>query len=255
MQIQQGGGRARLDDRAVLRERLVPSGVGTEAGGAADGGILVGDLAIEHDLSGWVIGNVFISQERHQTLLQGAKAAFDFAFGLRAGSDEMGHAQSGKGALEPGARIAVIGHGIMAKEAQALGGDEQRQVVLEKEPAKMLGMIPGGVGGDKDRPQQFSGMVINGQQQGLLGGSWPPLMAGGIVLPELTEAGTFPTAAGFGTRFGLADEVGKVGADKGGDGLPMAFEPEAGGQLIGDELEVGRFLQRDKILEELGGCG
>ena len=33
----------------------------------------------------------------------------------------------------------------------------------------------------------------------------------------------------------------------------MPLETEAAGQLIGHELKVGRFLQRDKILEELAG--
>jgi hypothetical protein len=32
----------------------------------------VGDLAIQHDLSGGVIADVFVSQQRHQALLQGA---------------------------------------------------------------------------------------------------------------------------------------------------------------------------------------
>ena len=99
---------------------------------------------------------VFVSQERHQAQLQGSKAAFDLAFGLRAGGDQVGHAQGGEGTLELRAGIAVIGHGIMAKEAEAIGIDDQRQVVLEKEAAKMLEMIPGGVGGDKDGTQEFS---------------------------------------------------------------------------------------------------
>ena len=73
------------------------------------------------------------------------------------------------------------------------------------------------------------------------------------MLPEFAQPGAFPAATGFGARGWLADEVGEMGADKGGDRLPMAFETEAAGQLIGDELKVGRFLQRDKILEELAG--
>jgi len=132
MQVQQGRWRARPYDRALLRQGFVPSGIGAEAGGAADGGILMGDLAIQDDLSGRVIADVFVSQQRDQSLLQGTKAAFDFAFGLRAGSNQMGHAQGGEGALELGTGIAVIGHGIMAKEAETVGIDDQRQVVLKK---------------------------------------------------------------------------------------------------------------------------
>ena len=88
--------------------------------------------------------------------MQGSKTAFDLAFGLRAGGDQMGHAQGGEGALELRAGIAVIGHGIMAKEAEAIGVHDQRQIVLEKKAAKMLEMIPSGIGGDKDCAQKFS---------------------------------------------------------------------------------------------------
>jgi hypothetical protein len=105
----------------------------------------------------------------------------------------------------------------MAKEAEAIGVYDQRQVVLEKEAAKMLEMIPRRIGGDKDCAQEFSGMIIDGQQQGLFVLGWPPLVDGGIVLPEFAEAGAFPAAPGFGTRFGPADEVGEMRSDKSGD--------------------------------------
>jgi len=96
-------------------------------------------------------------------------------------------------------------------------------------------------------------MSIDGQPQGLLGGGGPPLVEGGIVLPEFAQAGAFPAAAGLGVRFWLADEVGKMGADKGRDRLPMALETKAAGQFIGHPLKVGRLLQRNKRLEELAG--
>jgi hypothetical protein len=86
----------------------------------------------------------------------------------------------------------------MTKEAEGIGIDDQRYAVLDKETAKMLKMIPRRIGRDKDCAQKFSGMVIDGQQQGLLVGGRPPLVDGGIVLPEFAEAGTFPAAAGFG---------------------------------------------------------
>ena len=68
----------------------------------------------------------------------------------------MGHAQCGEGALELRTGISIIGHGIMTKEAEAIGVYDQRQVVLEKESAKMLKMIPRRISGDKDRAQKFS---------------------------------------------------------------------------------------------------
>ena len=42
-------------------------------------------------------------------------------------------------------------------------------------------------------------------------------------------------------------------SDKGGDRLAMALETEADSQFVGGQLKVGRFLQRNKILEELAG--
>ena len=68
----------------------------------------------------------------------------------------MSDTQSGKGALKLRTGIAIIGHGIMTKEAEAVGVYDHRQAVLEKESAKMLEMIPSGVGGDKDGAQEFS---------------------------------------------------------------------------------------------------
>jgi hypothetical protein len=52
----------------------------------------------------------------------------------------------------------------------------------------MLKMIPSGVGGNKDGAQKFAGMIIDGEQQGLFFVSRPPLMDGGIVLPEFIDA-------------------------------------------------------------------
>ena len=96
-------------------------------------------------------------------------------------------------------------------------------------------------------------MVINRQQEGLFFVGRPPLVDGGVVLPEFAQTGTFPAATGLGAWGWLADEVGEMGADKGGDRLSMPLETEAAGQFIGHQLKVGRFLQRDKIFEELAG--
>ena len=162
MQVQQGCGRTGTRDGALFRQGFVPSGIGTEGGGGADGVILALNLAVEHDLRGGIAADSFISQEGHEAFLQGSKAAFDLAFGLRAGGDEMGNPQSGEGALELGTGIPVIGHGIMAKEAQAVGVHDHGQAVPEKEAAKVLEVIPSGVGGDEDRAQELAGMVIDG---------------------------------------------------------------------------------------------
>ena len=84
-------------------------------------------------------------------LVVGVDAAFQMECQM-----EMGYPQSGEGALELGTGITVIGHGIMAKEAKTVGVHDHRQAVPEKEAAKMLEMIPSGVGGDKDGAQEFA---------------------------------------------------------------------------------------------------
>ncbi len=76
-------------------------------------------------------------------------------------------------------------------------------------------------------------MIIDRQQEGLFIGRRPPLVDGRIVLPEFTETGAFPTTAGFGVRFWLADKVGKTRAHKGGDRLTMALETKTNLQFIG----------------------
>ena len=74
------------------------------------------------------------------------------------------------------------------------------------------------------------------------------------MLPEFAQPGAFPAATGLGAWGWLADEVGEMGADKGGDRLAMPLETKAGGQFIGHQLKIGRFLQRDKIFEKPAGC-
>ena len=76
----------------------------------------------------------------------------------------------------------------MAKEAEAVGIDHQWQAVPEKEAAKVLKVIPSSVGGDKDGTQKFSRMIIDRQEQGLFFLGGPPLVNGGIVLPQFIDA-------------------------------------------------------------------
>jgi hypothetical protein len=93
-------------------------------------------------------------------------------------------------------------------------------------------------------------MIIDGQQQGLLFTGWPPLVDGGIVLPQFIDAGAFPAPAGSWTRFGLADEIGKMGSGEGGHRFAMTLETEAGFQFVRHQLEIGRFVEGEEFLEE-----
>ena len=187
MEVQQGSRRTGTRQGALFCQGLLPGCIRAETGGAANGGVLALHLSVENDLCGGIAADFFIGHDGDQTFLQGSKTAFDLAFGLRAGSDQMGYPQSGEGALELRTRITIISHGIMPKEAKAVGIYDHGQAVLEKKAAKMLEMIPSGVSGDKDRAEEFAGMIIDGQQQGLLFTGGPPLVDGGIVLPQFID--------------------------------------------------------------------
>jgi hypothetical protein len=65
-------------------------------------------------------------------------------------------------------------------------------------------------------------VVINGKQEGLLIGGGPPLMDGGVVLPQFSHAGSFPAAAGFGGGRGHTDQEREVMAGVSGDGFAVA---------------------------------
>jgi len=65
VEVQQARGWARADGRALFLKSLVPSHVWAVAGGAADGGVLVGDLAIQDNLSSGVIADLLVSQQRY----------------------------------------------------------------------------------------------------------------------------------------------------------------------------------------------
>lgn len=143
MEIHQAGVGARTHDIAFFFLSLGASVVGGQAGGAADGAILTGQLAGEQFLGGGVIGDLLIGQKRDEALLEGAKTAFDFSFGLRAGGDQMGDAQGGEGALELRARIAAIACGLMAEQGQAIGVEGHGQAVEGESAAEVLEVVPG----------------------------------------------------------------------------------------------------------------
>ena len=46
-----------------------------------------------------------------------------------------------------------------------------------------------------------------------------------------------------------------MGSGEGGDRLAMALEAEAGFQFVSHQLEVGRLVQREELLDEGNGFG
>jgi hypothetical protein len=98
-------------------------------------------------------------------------------------------------------------------------------------------------------------MVIHGQQEGLFLFIRPPLVNGGIMLPEFAQASAFPAAAGLGDGRGRTDQQREVSAGVSGDRFAVADESKAGGQFVGDELIVGRSLEGQEGLQELPDLG
>jgi hypothetical protein len=94
-------------------------------------------------------------------------------------------------------------------------------------------------------------VVIHRQQEGLLIGGGPPLVDGGVVLPQFAQTGPFPTAAGLWGGRGRADQEREVVAGISGDGFAVALKSEAGGEFISDELIVRRSLERQEAFKEL----
>ena len=90
MEVQQGGRWTGPRDGALVFQCLLPGRIRAEAGGAANGGVLALNLPVEHDLRGGIAAGFFIGQDGYQAFLQGAKTAFDLAFGLRARGNQRG---------------------------------------------------------------------------------------------------------------------------------------------------------------------
>ncbi len=89
-------------------------------------------------------------------------------------------------------------------------------------------------------------MVIEGQQEGLFVLPGPPLVDGGIMLPKFAQTGSFPPSPGFGCGRGRLDQQGEVTAGISGDRLAVPLKSKAGGQFVGDQLIVGRSLEREE---------
>ncbi len=258
MEIQEAGVGTGAQHVALLGLSLGAGLVRGQAGGAADGSILAGQFAGEEFLSPGIVGDFLVGQEGQEPLLEGAEAAFDFAFGLRAGRDQMGDPQRREGPLELGTGIPAVGRGLMAEEGQAIGVEGQRPALDGEGVAKVLEVVPSRIGGDEDTPHQLAGVIIHRQEERLFVQGGPPLVDGGIVLPEFAHWRTLPPAPGLGGRRRRADQQWEVSAGVGGDGFAVALEGEAGRQFIGDELVIGRSLERQEVGEELlhvGGPG
>ena len=104
---------------ALFFQGQIPCGVGRQAGGATDLVLVVpDDLGLEQCVGVFEVRDLFIGQQADQALLEGVEAAFDFALGLGVGSDAVGRAQGGEGALELGVGVEAVGGGAVAEEGR-----------------------------------------------------------------------------------------------------------------------------------------
>ena len=108
MQIQKRRCRTRAKRAGFLKASGLPDFPRDAVGGAAAGGVEAGDFHLKNGVCLLVVLNLGEGHEGDQTPLEGAKAAFDFSFCLRCGSDQMGDAQSGEGTLELALGIGVV---------------------------------------------------------------------------------------------------------------------------------------------------
>lgn len=239
VEIEQGHGGRRAVVIAFFHEREVPGGVGGRAGRAADVVLVVpSDLGLEEGIGRGEVGDFLIGKVGDQTLLERAEVAFDFALGGGVWGDAVGDVQGGESALELGVGVEAVGGGGVAEEGQAVGVEGGGRAEGFQEGAEVGEMGPSGVAGGEGAAEDFTGVIINGEDEGGVWIGGPPEMRGGVVLPEFANGGTLPAAAGFGAAWQGGHLLGEMLADIGGDGRAGAVEIEPTGQFVGQEGKV-----------------
>jgi len=173
---------------ASVGDGLGPSVVGAKTRGSANGPVLLLQFVVEEVLGPAVIVDALESEQGQKAFLEGAETALDLAFGLGTRSDKMRDPQRGERPLEFRAGIPAIGRGLVAEEGQSVGVEGHGTAVPEEGAAEVFEMMPGGVGRDKSGPEVFAGMVVDGEEEGLLVLGRPPGVDGGVVLPEFADA-------------------------------------------------------------------
>ena len=160
---------------AFFFEGQVPGGVGSQAGGATNVVLVVPvDLDLQQRIGLFVVSDFFVGQKGDQPILKGAKAALDFTFGGRVGSDAMGHTQRGKGTLELRVSIEPVGGGSVAEERQTIGVQASGQAVFFNEVAKVSKVRPSGVAGSEGTAEDFAGVIIKRENEAGIMFAGPP---------------------------------------------------------------------------------
>ena len=245
----EGAGRVR---GALFAFGLAPSGVWSGGNGADAVGVVVGgEKGGQASIGGGEGMDLFVTEESGEAVLQMAEAAFDFAFGLGIGSDAMVDAQAEEGALELAARLDFgLGAGG-AEEAQGVGIDGGWKPVEFEGAAEMAEVVPSGVGSDEASGDNFAGVIVFGENQGLFLAARPPRVDGAVVLPEFADLGALPAAALARFWEAVFEEMRKVSGQVAGDGGTRAIKSKAPAELVGDQGAVERLAVGNKSLEEM----
>ena len=132
----------------------------------------------------------------------------------------------------------------LGQKAQAIGVNGLWDPVRLEGGAEVGEVVPCGVGGHETPGDIEAGMVVNGEQENLLGQSGPALVNRAVMLPEVADFGTAETPVGAGLSHGSRHEMLKMGFDVSLDAGTCAGEAAEAQQLIADELVIGRILKR-----------
>ena len=250
VQVEQRRGRCGAEALGAGQQGVFPDGEGDEAGAALAGAVLALEFHLK-DVVGVLGGGDFgVGQEGDEAALEGAETAFDFAFCLRGGCDEVGDAEGAEGALEFALRVAAVAAGAWAEEAEGIGVDGLGDAVVFKGGAEVAEVVPGGVGGDETGGDVEAGMVIDGEEEDLLLRSGPPLVDGAVVLPKLADVSPAKTAVSANAWRRSREQKRKVRFEKGLDAGAGADKAEEPLHFIGHELKIERLAQRDKLLKK-----
>ena len=136
---------ARAHSVVGVQKCLLEDLVGDQAGGGMACIVLAFDFHLEDFVGVGVRGNFGMGQKGDHAFLEGAKAAFDLAFGLRGRGDEMCDIETAQRTLELASGIAVVVGRAWAKEAPGIGVDGLRQAVGLKGATEVAEVFPCGI--------------------------------------------------------------------------------------------------------------
>jgi len=250
VKIEKGRGRAGPQGAAIFQKSLPPNSDRHEIGGSAFGLVLAGEFHLKDFVSMEPIAHFGMGHKSNQAALESAEATFDFSFGLRTWGNEMSDAQGSQGALELAPWIGVVIAGTGTKKTQAVGIDGLRYPVIFEGGAEVGEVVPRCVGSNETPGDVEAGMVVNAEEENLLGWSGPPLVDRAVMLPEIADLGAAETPVGARFSFRSGNEMREMSFDESFNTGTSAGEATEAQQFVADELVIGRILERQKAFQK-----